>query len=47
MPSLVRFLTILFWIFSISMLSFFVLATVFEPAQREYNHEILGLTLEK
>jgi len=47
MPSLVRFLTILFWIFSITMLSFFVLATVFEPSQREYNHEILELTLEK
>ena len=47
MPSTIRFLTTLFWIAAISVLSLYILATVFEPSAREYSHEVFGLTLEE
>ena len=45
MPSLVAFLTKLTIILSVTFVSLYVLATVFEPASREYRHEVLGLKI--
>lgn len=43
MPSLVAFLKKLSIILSVTFISLYVLATVFEPASREYRHEVIGL----
>ncbi len=47
MPSLVRFLTTLFWLFCVGGAGLYILATVFEPVPHEYRHEVLGLTIEE
>jgi hypothetical protein len=45
MPSLVAFLTRISIILSVTFITLYVLATVFEPASREYRHEVLGLKI--
>lgn len=47
MPSLVRFLTSLSIILTVSLATLYVLAVIFEPNPREISHEIINLTLEK
>lgn len=43
MPSVVAFLKKLSIILSVTFISLYVLATVFEPSSREYRHEVIGL----
>lgn len=45
MPSLIAFITKLSIILSITFISLYILATVFEPASREYKHEVIGLKI--
>lgn len=46
MPSTVRFLTTLFMIVSISLVTSYIFATLLEPSQKEMRHEILSLTIK-
>ena len=45
MPSLVAFLKKLSILLSVTFISLYVLATVFEPAPREFRHEVIGLKI--
>lgn len=47
MPTLVRYLTTLTLLFTISLITLYVLAVFLEPSEREYSHEVLGLTIEE
>ena len=47
MPTLVRYLTTLTLLFTISLVTLYVLAVFMEPKERVMSHEVLGLTIEE
>ncbi|GJM01759.1 MAG: hypothetical protein DHS20C08_02600 [Rhodomicrobium sp.] len=47
MPTLVRYLTTLTLLFTVCLVTLYVLAVFLEPKEREFTHEVLGLSIEE